>query len=114
MKLYIAGTMQGFPDHNWPAFHEEARLLRDAGYEVVSPAELHGPYEEALKKGREGCLRTDLKALLECDGIALLPGWTKSQGATLERQVGEAVGMQIKWAVTWRNPIVASLDGDIA
>lgn len=113
MKLYIAGPMKGYPSHNWPAFDEEARLLREAGYEVVTPTEVNGTYEEAAKLAYETCLRNDLKAMLECDAVATLPGYTQSFGATLECHIANCLKMEVRSAVEWRNPIAINLFGDV-
>ena len=43
----------------------------------------------------EQCLRADIKAMLDCDTIALLPGWERSRGAHLELHVAHRVGMRI-------------------
>lgn len=90
-KIYLAGPMTGLPDLNFPAFHDTARRLRAAGFEVVSPAELvpdkSTPWNVAL--------RADLIAMLACEGIALMPGWHKSRGATIEHKLASDVGMDI-------------------
>ena len=89
MKIYLAGPMKGIPDHNYPAFHEAAKRLRDYGLEVVSPAEW------ATDKSRswDFYMRVNIPLLCECDGIALLPGWQQSEGATLERHIARKLGM---------------------
>jgi hypothetical protein len=93
MKLYIAGPMRGIKDYNFQAFHKAAANLRASGHEVISPAEMdEGAYgtQEALdtQVKKEGSFKEfmirDLPALLGCDGVLLLPGWEKSQGACLE------------------------------
>jgi nucleoside 2-deoxyribosyltransferase len=89
-RLYLAGPMTGYPDLNFPAFHKAAASLRASGYEVVNPAELE-PDQAALW---EDCMRKDIAALVTCDGIALLPGWEKSRGATLEHHIADRLGMR--------------------
>lgn len=81
MKLYIAGAMSGMPKLNFPAFHAEAARLRALGIDVVNPAELNPDH------GAEwtDCMFADLKALCDCTGIVMLPGWEKSPGAQIER-----------------------------
>lgn len=96
MKLYIAGKMTGMPDFNFPAFNEAARLLKDAGYDVANPAD-HGQG----KRLWAWYMRKALKALLDCDAVALIPGHSSSKGATLEVQVAESLGMRVKYVEAW-------------
>jgi len=93
-RLYVSGPMTGKPLLNFPAFHEAAAQLRAAGFEVVNPAELN-PEPNARWLD---CMRADIKALVDCDGVALLPGWTESRGAKLEATIAEGLGMTM-WAV---------------
>ena len=80
-RLYIAGPMTGLPNLNFPEFHAAAATLRAAGYEAVNPAEINP--DQAAKW--EDCMFADLKALTDCDGIVMLPGWEQSPGAQIER-----------------------------
>lgn len=89
MKVYLAGPMTGYPNLNFPLFHSEAARLRAMGYEVVNPAEINAD----PKADWAGCMREDIRELVGCDGIALLPGWSKSRGASLELYIAEALGM---------------------
>ena len=83
-RVYLAGPIRGQPDFNYPLFHEAAAYLREAGWEVVNPAEHFGgrtdlPIHVYLRKG--------VAELARCQAIALLPGWEKSVGAKLEYAV---------------------------
>lgn len=90
-RIYLSGPMTGHADLNFPAFNAEAHRLRNLGYEVVNPAEINqGP-----NPGWHECMRKDLKALLDCDTLALLDGWQQSAGAHLEMHVAHRVGMEI-------------------
>ena len=93
-RLYVAGPMTGLPDYNYPAFAEAAARLRAVGYEVESPA------EPGQVPGWEWTdyLRRGLRQMLTCDGVALLPGWVSSRGASKEAEVAELVGMRL-WGV---------------
>ncbi len=93
-RIYLSGPMSGLPDLNFPAFNAEAARLRALGFEVVNPAELN-PEPDT---GWHECMRNDLKALLDCDTLALLPGWQHSSGAHLEMHVAHRVGMDIVFA----------------
>lgn len=92
MKIYLSGPMTGLPENNYPAFHAAAATLRAAGHEVVSPAEHPAPLTST---SWEQFMRDDLRAMLGCDCLALLPGWQASRGAHLELHVAHRVGMTI-------------------
>ncbi|KDR25445.1 DUF4406 domain-containing protein [Caballeronia zhejiangensis] len=95
MKLYIAGPMSNLPELNFPAFYAEAARLRALGFEIVNPAEVDvGPNPTWLS-----CMRADIKVLVDCDGIALLPGWEKSPGATLEHTIARGLGLRVMQAL---------------
>lgn len=100
MKLYLAGPMRGEPDLNRPDFNSWECALRSWGYDVVNPHNIapcdsaahatDGPWPDEVV---ERCLRRDAIALLECDGVALLDGWGRSQGASFERNLARTVGI---------------------
>lgn len=48
MRLYLAGPMSGIKGFNFPAFHAAAKVLRAAGYIIVSPAETDPPEVQAV------------------------------------------------------------------
>ncbi|MDA4120440.1 MAG: DUF4406 domain-containing protein [Thaumarchaeota archaeon] len=111
MRIYLAGPMRGIPEFNFPAFHATTARLRAAGHTVFSPAErdeaTYGPLsnnptgDEALATIQYGfSLREALGAdcawiCAHADAIALLPGWETSKGATAERALGIALGLEI-------------------
>ncbi|MEW6166032.1 MAG: dATP/dGTP pyrophosphohydrolase domain-containing protein [Pseudomonadota bacterium] len=90
-RIYLSGPMTGLPDFNFPAFNAEAARLRSLGYDVVNPAELNPDFETPYDE----CLRVDLKALLDCDTIAMLDGWMDSNGAHLEMHIAHRVGIRV-------------------
>lgn len=102
-KLYLAGPMTGIENLNFPLFNAEAARLRGLGYVVVNPAEINGGAAELvacaqmtpeqLAQHWRNCMKRDIPALLECDGIALLPNWTHSKGARLEVHIAGEFGM---------------------
>lgn len=87
--IYISGPMTGLPNSNYPQFEAAAKRLRASGFKVVNPAELN---PDATKPWAE-CMRTDIKALCECDEIYMLRGWSQSKGAQLELHIAERLGM---------------------
>lgn len=91
MRIYLSGAMSGLPDLNFPAFHAEAARLRALGYDVVSPAEVNPDHTMSW----EQCMRADIKALCDCDAIALMPGWENSKGAHLELHIAHRIGLRV-------------------
>jgi hypothetical protein len=89
MKVYLAGPMSVYVDHNFPAFNNAAKVLRERGFEVINPAEL----VEDPTKPWEYYMRRDIPLLCTCDAIALLPGWSDSRGAQLEAKIAQELGM---------------------
>ena len=91
-RIYLAGPMTGHPEHNFPAFHEAATKLTEAGWEVVNPADNFGGRTD-LSRG--SYLRIDVALLMQCDALAMLPGWHHSKGARLEYLLGCELGMPV-------------------
>lgn len=92
MKLYIAGPMSGIEEHNYPAFHALAASLREKGYEVINPAELSG---DDRTKPWHHYMKQDLKAMMDCDAVVVLPGWEASKGANVEVQLARELKMPV-------------------
>lgn len=97
MRAYISGPMSGMPDLNFPAFFSAEAQLRAAGYEPVNPATLNPDPDTTWRD----CMRTDIKALVDCDAVATLPGWEKSRGATLEVHIAERLGLLVAPVDVW-------------
>ena len=98
-KLYIAGPMSNLPENNYPVFNKVAAALRLVGYDVVNPAEFGAPGGERV--GYMDLLREDLKRMLDCDAVALLPRWQTSSGASFERRTAAKLGMPAEDWQTW-------------
>lgn len=92
-RIYLSGPMSGQPDRGRPVFAEATARLRAAGFEVVNPAEHQGPVDG--KQWHE-YLRFDLKLLVDCDAVAVLPGWQESKGAALEVHAARALRMEVR------------------
>lgn len=94
MKLYIAGPMSQLPEFNYPAFMDAERQLVASGYEVENPArpgQVDGwTWRDYMKRG--------IRQMLDCEGVALLPGWQHSRGAQIEAALATQFGMRL-WSV---------------
>lgn len=109
MKVYVAGPMRGYPEFNFPAFHDATAKLRAAGYEVCSPAEHdhnngfdpQGMKGDVAELGPSGfnlqeALIWDLTYVIkEADAVVVLDGWEKSEGAQAEAHAAKAVGKPV-------------------
>lgn len=113
MKLYLAGPMRGMPEFNFPAFFRAAAHLEREGHVVFNPAakdcEQYGTdiskgnatgSEEQAASQHGFSLREALGADLawictHADGIALLPGWRNSKGATAEHATAVALNLEV-------------------
>lgn len=90
-RIYIAGPMTGLPDFNYPAFNAAAKRLREMGHEVLNPAENPVPACGTW----QGYMRMALAQLVQCECIVLLPGWSESKGALIERWLSQVLHMDV-------------------
>ena len=98
-KLYIAGPMTGLPDCNYPLFNEVADMLRLAEYEVINPAEVSAGQQAHYVD----YLREDLRAMLDCDGVAVLENWWEPAGARNEVSVAGLLKMPVRTVREWNS-----------
>lgn len=90
--FYIAGPMTGYPEHNFPAFHEAEENLALMGHSCFNPA---NNFDGDTSLPWEAYMRADIKALSKCKGIYLLEGWRKSRGACFEYLIAKTLNMNI-------------------
>ena len=91
-KIYIAGKVTNEPFVETAAKFKEAQTtLERLGFEAVNPIEVVNNTNESWESAMKICL----KAMLECDGIILLPDWQFSYGARIERQLADDLDMTI-------------------
>lgn len=96
-RLYLCGPMSGRPDSNYPAFHRAAAALRAAGYQVTNPAENGlGPDAPWITH-----MRADIKAMMDCDAVALLIDWHTSRGALAEVSLALQLGLDARGFELW-------------
>ncbi len=108
MIVYIAGPISGHkPEKVAPLFAQAQEKLTQAGHQVVNPMVIsyhYASWKEAMKN--------DLKALMECDAIYLLPGWRTSAGAFLEYQVAVAFGLRVLHQLAGESNVMAKALAD--
>jgi hypothetical protein len=89
--------MTGLPESNIPAFNAAEVRLRALGYEVLNPAR-----HEREDRDWKDYMRLGVRDLTYADGVALLPNWQTSKGATLETQVAYAMGLAVQLEENWK------------
>lgn len=100
LTWYLSGPMSGYPEYNYPAFTDAARVLRNTGVKLESPHENQWP-EEKLDEPNLWAYMMDL-ALAQmdcCGGIILLKGWPQSRGSKAELEIA----LQKDWPVWYYN-----------
>ncbi|WP_185711382.1 DUF4406 domain-containing protein [Arachnia propionica] len=96
--LYIAGPITGIKNHG-RRFERAAMELATAGCNTLNPARNLPKANPGLTSGLvsrmfptwHDWMRAGLAQLIEADGVALLPGWEDSEGASWERRIAEEV-----------------------
>lgn len=124
LKIYLAGPMESAGGNwNMPLFDYVAKKLRAEGATVFNPAEhlreAHGGLEGVLKldkasrkAARRHALRDEILWIIDnAQMVLLLPGWERSPGASAERAVALAIGLEVRETGTIVVP--TDIDGDI-
>lgn len=93
-RIYLAGPMSGLPGLNYATFNAEAARLRGLGLQVQNPAENPAPACGSW----EGYMAMALGQLATCGRVHLLPGWSRSAGALIERETAFALGLDMTHA----------------
>ena len=119
MKIYIAGKMRGLANFGFDKFDMAKARAEALGHEAVSPADLDRAmgFEGMGKSGsdvewdagaKQEIIKRDIEALLNCDAIALLPGWETSSGSQVELALALFLELPILDAVKFE-PLNATL-----
>lgn len=100
MKLaYISGPITGRTETVYvSAFAKAKEKLKQAGYEPVNPLELPHLHD----KSWTSYMGEDIKELLQCQAIYMLPDWKESKGARIEHAIACELGMEIIYSTEWK------------
>ena len=98
-RIYIAGPVTGHADNNRDAFRKAAEELADRGFATCNPVATIERLES--EPNHREAMRLCIGWMVDCDGIALLPGWQDSAGALLEHTVAYECGMEIRPLAGW-------------
>lgn len=84
MILYISGRYSGKISQNIAAARNVAIKLWEAGHTVICPHLNTQHFEKDCKLEYRQYIDGDMKILVRCDAIIMLPDWKKSKGACCE------------------------------
>jgi hypothetical protein len=104
MRAYVSGPITGVEDHA-SRFQYGAAMVRQSGVIPVLPQDIPADHDGPCPRGPVGSgegghvwachLRKDLRQMLDCDAVVMLPEWEHSHGARLEHHVAASVGIPI-------------------
>ncbi len=105
-KVYISGRITGLSKAEYEAlFNTAEATLRAKGYEVVTPiriipdsAEID-PAKHTEAEIWQAHLKADIRELMQCHAIYMLPNWELSEGATLEHSIAHGLGITVLYEV---------------
>lgn len=97
IRVYISGPISNMPGNNVTAFAQAFIDLGKRGHFPVSP--LHNGLPSAAPWLDH--MKADIAMLLTCDAVCLLPGWEKSKGANIERDLAYGLGMDVRTLREW-------------
>jgi len=116
VKVYIAGPMTGYPAYNAAAFRAAKADWEAEGWEALTPLDTDSLVWQR-HYGRDFDPETDVcdygspllgemfaenvAAITRCGHVAMLPGWEKSNGATVEHRIATVLGYPIYNAETF-------------
>jgi len=122
MKVYISGPISGLKQEEYEhKFGLAEAAVLEVEHEPVNPLKVGACVEEdCWERYRDArglptpgggapvkedgttflhhyaCyMKYDILALLECDAILMIPGWSASRGAQIEKGVAEAIGLPV-------------------
>lgn len=102
MLLYISGRISdrdpAVVAERLALFDEAQKVLEAAGYETFNPANV-GRANPDWSYAQY--MHQDLVGLLSSEGVAVLPGWTYSAGATLEVQIANTCRIPVHGVEVW-------------
>ena len=108
--------MRGVLYYNFPAFDAMKKRLTKMRWKVISPADLDRKAGfDAMKLpvdtnwflnpkhfSLRNCVKRDVKAIISCDAMAILPGWEKSTGVKAEKALADCLCIPVYDAKTMK------------
>lgn len=103
-KIYISGRITGIELHAEQLFDKAEKMLVDMGYDVVNPMKLPHEHDQEWKD----FMKEDIKHLMQCDIIYMLPNYSDSRGARIELFLAGELSMTVYFEGRDFVPIVSA------
>jgi hypothetical protein len=95
-KVYISGQITGLElEVAHKHFEKAEKLLESQGHTPVNPMKLVKYHPD---KTWQHYMREDIKLLVDCHAIIMLPNWINSKGAKVEFDIALNLGLEIYFA----------------
>ena len=99
MRLYICGCIGADPENYRRNFHDAHMSLIRAGYHPKSPLDNGLGADESADWLDH--MKADIRMMLECDGVATIPGWKKGRGTRVEVDLARGLGLPVRSVSAW-------------
>ena len=90
-SAYISGKITGMEAEARELFDAAEREVLAYGYLPVNPFKLNHDHDKSWR----AFMRSDIKALCDCDAIYMLTNWRESPGATIELEIANHLEMDV-------------------
>jgi hypothetical protein len=92
--IYISGKITGIEEEAFQLFQQIETVLFIKGYTPVNPMKLqHNNHDQSW----HSYMKTDIKALCDCDEIFMLTNWVDSKGAIIEHTIAMFLGLKVTY-----------------
>lgn len=90
-KIYLSGKISGLPICEAIKNFESAENQLKGFANIVNPMRLRHDHD----KSWQSYMKEDIRALIDCDAIAMLPNYESSKGALIELNLAKSLGFEI-------------------
>lgn len=90
-KIYLSGKISGLPICEAIKNFESAENQLKGFANIVNPMRLRHDHD----KSWQSYMKKDIRALIDCDAIAMLPNYESSKGALIELNLAKSLGFEI-------------------
>ena len=94
-KIYLSGKITGLEQLEYELIFDLAEIIAiEEGFEPVNPVKLNHNHDKTWAS----YMKHDIKAMMDCDAILMIPNWSNSKGATTELELAYKLEMEVIYA----------------